>query len=90
MGAYSSREFNQNVSAAKRAAKDGPVFITDRERPTHVLMTIEEYRRLNDGKKTIVELLAIEGEYDHGVFDAVMEEVRASSRSETPRPFEFD
>ena len=27
----SSREFNQDTSRAKRAAKKGPVFITDRE-----------------------------------------------------------
>ena len=40
----SSREFNQNTSRAKRAAKKGPVFITDRGRPAHVFLTIEEYR----------------------------------------------
>ena len=42
----SSREFNQDSGRAKRAASLGPVFITDRGRPAHVLMTIEEYRRL--------------------------------------------
>src|SRR2546429_2100256 len=40
----SSREFNQDTSRAKRAAKRGPVFITDRGRPSHVLLTVEEYR----------------------------------------------
>ena len=40
----SSREFNQDTSRAKRAAKRGPVFITDRGRPSHVLLTAEEYR----------------------------------------------
>jgi len=30
----SSREFNQDTSRAKRAAKRGPVFITDRGRPS--------------------------------------------------------
>jgi PHD/YefM family antitoxin component YafN of YafNO toxin-antitoxin module len=38
----SSREFNQNTSEAKRAAKNGPVFITDRRQPAHVLLSIEE------------------------------------------------
>ena len=43
---FSSREFTRDVSAAKRAAIDGPVFITDRGAPAHVLLTIEEYQRL--------------------------------------------
>ena len=33
-----SREFNQDVSKAKRAALKGPIFITDRGRPAHVLL----------------------------------------------------
>ncbi len=41
-----SREFNQNTSSAKNAAKHGPVFITDRGRPAHVLLTYEEYESL--------------------------------------------
>lgn len=43
----SSREFNQDVSAAKRAAEREPVIVTDRGKPAYVLMTIEEYRRLS-------------------------------------------
>ena len=54
----SSREFNQDAAGAKRAARKGPVFITDRGRPAHVLMTVEEYRRLAGNGKSIVELLA--------------------------------
>lgn len=42
----SSREFNQDTARAKRAAKNGPVFITDRGKPSHVLLSIEEYERL--------------------------------------------
>jgi prevent-host-death family protein len=55
----SSREFNQDASYAKRAAKKGPVFITDRGRPAHVLLTIDEYQRLSGGAASIVELLAM-------------------------------
>ena len=55
----SSREFNQDVSRVKRAAVNGPVFITDRGHPSHVLLTIEEYRKLTDQKESIVELLAM-------------------------------
>jgi len=40
-----SREFNQDTSRAKKAARRGPVFITDRGRPAHLLLSIEEYRR---------------------------------------------
>jgi len=56
---FTSREFNQDVSRAKRAAKKGPVFVTDRGRPSHVLLSIEEYRKLNGKHKSIMELLAM-------------------------------
>ncbi len=55
----SSREFNQDTSRAKRAARRGPVFITDRGRPSHVLLTVEEYERLTGGQKSIVDILAM-------------------------------
>lgn len=54
----SSREFNQDTAGAKRAARKGPVFITDRGRPAHVLMTVEEYRRLAGPRPNLAELLA--------------------------------
>lgn len=57
----SSREFNQGASEAKRAANDGPVFITDRGRPAHVLMSIELYQQLAGGRKKIADLLAMPG-----------------------------
>ncbi len=60
----SSREFNQDVSGAKRAANDGPVIITDRGRPAHVLLSIEAYQRLTGGGATIGELLALPGAED--------------------------
>jgi hypothetical protein len=43
---FSSRDFTRDVSAAKRAAVDGPVFITDRGRPAFALLNIEDYYRL--------------------------------------------
>ena len=60
----SSREFNQAVSRAKRAAESGPVFITHRGRPSHVLLSIEDYERLLGRQATIVELLAMPGAED--------------------------
>jgi len=41
-----SRDFNQDTSRAKKAAERGPVFITDRGRPAHVLLTFEAYEKL--------------------------------------------
>ena len=55
----SSRQFNQDASGAKRAAAEGPVVITDRGHPAHVLMTIDEYRRLTGQCGSIVDLLAM-------------------------------
>lgn len=52
----SSREFNQDTSRAKKAAEQGPVYITDRGRPAHVLMTIETYEALI-GSRSVVEVL---------------------------------
>jgi prevent-host-death family protein len=55
----SSREFNQDTSRAKRAALSGPVFITDRGTPAHVLLNIEEYRRLTERQGSIVDSLGL-------------------------------
>ena len=55
----SSREFNQGASEAKRAANNGPVFITDRGRPAHVLMSFEEYQRLTKQRRNIADALAM-------------------------------
>ncbi len=57
----SSREFNQDTSRAKKAAADGPVFITDRGKPAHVLLSIEEYQRITGGHRKIADALAMPG-----------------------------
>lgn len=54
-----SREFNQETGRAKKAAREGPVFITDRGRPAHVLLTFEEYQRLVSGPGGIIEMLGL-------------------------------
>ncbi len=60
----SSREFNQDASGAKKSAKNGPVFITDRGRPAHVLLSIEEYQKLVGGTASIIDMLAMPGVED--------------------------
>lgn len=59
-----SREFNQDVSEAKRSADDSPIVITDRGEPKYVLMTYAEYVRLSNNGKSILELLAMPGGED--------------------------
>lgn len=60
----SSREFNQDSGRAKKAAQDGPVFITDRGRPAHVLLSIEEYQRLTRSHRRVADLFAMPGAED--------------------------
>lgn len=59
MKVIGSREFNQDVSQAKRAARLEPVFITDRGKPTHVLLNVDAFRRLSGQAETLVDLLAM-------------------------------
>lgn len=58
----SSREFNQDASRAKKAALQGPVFITDRGKPAHVLLSIDEYLRFTGQTQNIVELLSMDSD----------------------------
>ncbi len=64
----SSREFNQDVSRAKRAANDGPVIVTDRGRPTYVLLRHDTYRRLVGKGPSLRDLLSQPGG-EHIEFD---------------------
>lgn len=57
----SSRELNHDVSSAKKAAKKGPVIITDRGKPSHVLLTYEEFERLSGRRKSLVDRLSMPG-----------------------------
>ncbi|TCT25173.1 type II toxin-antitoxin system Phd/YefM family antitoxin [Thermomonas haemolytica] len=63
----SSRELNQDVTRAKKAAKRGPVFITDRGKPAHVLLSFEDYQRLTRQRRNIADALAMPGVADIGV-----------------------
>ena len=57
----SSREFDRDTSSAKKAARSNPVFVTERGRITHVLLSIKEYEKLAGGRPSIVELLTMPG-----------------------------
>ena len=58
---FSSRQFNQDSSRAKKAAQAGPVFITDRGQPAHVLLTFDAYKKLTQIPTRIADLLAMPG-----------------------------
>jgi PHD/YefM family antitoxin component YafN of YafNO toxin-antitoxin module len=60
----SSRELNQDVTRAKKASLSGPVFITDRGRPAHVLLNFEDYQRLTHQRRNIADALAMPGVAD--------------------------
>lgn len=57
----SSRALNHDVSRAKKAAQNGPVVITDRGKPSHVLMTYDEFCRLSGKRRSLTKALAMSG-----------------------------
>lgn len=59
-----AREFNRDVSAAKRKASRGPVVITDRGEPAYVLLSIDEYRRFGERGTLLVERLSMDDALD--------------------------
>jgi hypothetical protein len=60
----SSREFNQDTGKAKKATEAGPVVITDRGKPAHVLMTFSDYQRVIGKRKNILDLVGMKGASD--------------------------
>jgi len=60
----SSREFNQDAGGAKKAAEKGPVIITDRGRPAHVLLRFEDYQKLLGKGRSLLDVVAQEEDDD--------------------------
>lgn len=77
MTTITAREFNRDVSAAKREAARGPVVITDRGEPAFVLLSIEEYRRLGDSGADLVARLSMADDVDT---DGDFEPIEVGSR----------
>lgn len=61
ISAVSHQEFKEDPTGATHAADNGPVFIMDRGRPTHVLLNINDYQNLVGGFPSILDLLAMPG-----------------------------
>lgn len=81
MTTLTSRELNQDIGRAKREAAHGPVFITDRGKPSHVLLSIEAYERLTGSHRTLAEALHLPGTAD---IDVDFHRPRALSGSRIP------
>lgn len=80
-----SREFNQQLSQAQKAAKVAPVIITNRGKPAFVLMSYSDYTQHNhEQKKSIAELLA---DTDPACADIELE-IPPRSKAQRP-PVEF-
>lgn len=78
----SSRELNQDIGRAKRAANEGPVIITDRGKPVHVLLSFDEYQRIIGQQESIVDQLGL----PPGIEDVEVEFPRSR---EPARPADF-
>ena len=54
----SGREFARDLAHAKRATTRGPVFVTDRGKPTYALLKIEDYYKLTGEKpKSLLDVM---------------------------------
>jgi prevent-host-death family protein len=80
---FSSREFNQDTGHAKNASKLGPVFITDRGKPAHVLLSYDDYLRIAGGGPCIIDQLAAPA-------DAAALDVEFPRIEDLPKPAELD
>jgi hypothetical protein len=52
-----NQEFEESPSAALKAAANGAVFIVDRGRTSYVLLTFEDYARMNGGHMSLADAL---------------------------------
>jgi hypothetical protein len=77
-----SRDFNQDTARAKKAAEGGPVYITDRGRPAHVLLTFDAYEELI-GARRVIDMLGMPAGIEDVGFDVL-------TSDERPRPASFD
>jgi hypothetical protein len=77
-----SREFNQDSSRANRAAKAGPVFITERGTRSHIALSVTDYDRIVGRGPSFADILA-DPESAHIDFDP------EPLRGELIRPVDF-
>lgn len=64
MKTISSKDFNQHASEVKKVANQEPVMITNRGKPGHILLSVQDYKKLTGTCPKITELLAMPGSED--------------------------
>lgn len=74
---FTSRDFNRDPGSIKRAALSGPVFITDRNKPSLVVMAIKDYERLAGRGTSLLDVLMPDDEQD---FDFEPPKARIAAR----------
>lgn len=65
MQEFSDEEFCGNISAARKAALDGPVFITEQGVRTHVLLSASEFDRITRRDPLVSDLLTANDGLDY-------------------------
>lgn len=61
---FTSRDFNRDPGSIKRAALSGPVFITDRNKPSLVVLAIKDYERLAGRGTSLFDVLMPDAHQD--------------------------
>lgn len=61
---FTSRDFNRDPGSIKRAALAGPVFITDRNKPSLVVLAIKDYERLAGRGTSLLDVLMPDEDQD--------------------------
>ena len=84
MTVMTSREFNQNLAKAQKQAQHSPVIITKRGEPTYVLMTYEEYSRIQNESSSLYDFFANYPQPAEGM--DLPEEFPTAERSAHQRP----
>src|SRR3546814_380022 len=74
---FTSRDFNRDPGSIKRAALSGPVFITDRNKPSLVVLAIKDYERLAGHGLSLFDILMPGDDQD---FDFEPAKARVRSR----------
>lgn len=88
MKTVSSRDFNNDVAGAKRAAATEPLFITDRGEPAFVLLSIDKFRELTrSGKSALDTLIELGAQFPSGALNFEWEPERMSGH---PRGAQFE
>ncbi len=60
----SSREFNHDIGKAEKSSHTNPVIITERGKPTHVLLSYDDYQQMMNAQPKITDLLSLAVDVD--------------------------